>query len=117
MQNLAELEALVVLGSLGPDDEVALDGKPFKRATKIPELRQTLDEKQGAQGGALGNALALAGTVLAALIALGVVFSLASSLLKVACVVALIAAAVWLGRRLSARGRRRAAAIERAAKR
>ena len=117
VDNLAELEALVLLGSVGPDDEVALDGKRFKRATRIPELRQSLEGQHGVEGGFWGNALLLLGTGLAALIALGVLFSLASSLFKVACVVALIAGAVWVWRRFSARGQRRAAAIERAARR
>ncbi|MHB8874613.1 MAG: hypothetical protein ACYC8T_13070 [Myxococcaceae bacterium] len=101
VQSMAELEALVLLGSVGPGDEVALDGKRFKKAKRIAELAPALEQRYGEPTSVLAKVLLLGGAALAALIVIAVVLSLASTLLKTAAVIALIAGAVWLWRQLS----------------
>ncbi len=105
VQNLGELEALVLLGSVGPSDEVALDGKSFKKAGKTAELREPLRQRYGEPPSLVNRALWYSGGALVALIAAAVVISVASTVLEIVFVLALIVGVLWALRRILGRHR------------
>jgi hypothetical protein len=95
VESLGELEALVTLGSLTARDEVALDGVTFKKATRVPELKQALREKPPDSSGLAGD-LVLGGVLaVAGLAGLMLVLRLFFFTGKLVLMAGLGAAAVW----------------------
>lgn len=96
---MAELEALVTIGTLAAEDEVALDGARFRPAKSVPELRGAFGA-QSSPGSVAGKVLLLSGVGLAALVGIAVAMRLAFFVGKLALLAGVGLGAYWLIRRL-----------------
>ncbi len=101
VESIAELEALVTLGSLSPRDEVALDGVKYQRAEKVPALRGAFREKSaGAGDSAVGDVFLFLALAVLGFAAFGLFVKVAALAVKLAVLAGIGLGAVWLVRKL-----------------